>query len=403
MADTTLTTDLRSVGVIGPPGAIRDPGRFDEAAMLAMLGDNSGNLVFQHAATCLLENPRAHISKSEMSYNDAYGLDVDVFVFPAANHLRTDADWESLALYLRSLKKPLVVLGLGAQAPALGMERETIADLKAHPTLSTFVDVLRERAAFISVRGGFTETVCHELGLKEVEALGCPSAMINPDPALGTHIALGFEHARSRYPDIRPGLAAAAPFTVKDDPALLALERKLFDWVVRGGGAYVQQSGGETVLRVCSHLYDSASEEDWRYMRYVLAPETNLQVFRAFMGAHAHLFVSAPAWFRALSACDAVIGTRIHGVMAALAGGTPGALIAHDSRTGELAETMRLPRIPLAAVEAAPTFAEALAAVEFDAIAFDTWRQRTAGRYVDTFRRLGLTPSRALTGLAGAA
>ncbi len=403
MADTTLTTDLRAVGVIGPPGAIRDPGRFDEAAMLAMLGDNSGNLVFQHAATCLLENPRAHISKSEMSYNDAYGLDVDVFVFPAANHLRSDADWQSLALYLRSLKKPLVVLGLGAQAPALGMERDTIAELKAHPTLHSLVDVLRERAAFISVRGGFSETVCHELGLENVEALGCPSAMINPDPTLGTHIALGFERARERYPDIRPGLAAAAPFTVKDTPALLALERRLFDWVVRGGGSYVQQSGGETVLRVCSHLFDSASDEDWRYMRFVLAPDTHMDVFRAFMQARAHLFVSAETWFRALSACDAVLGTRIHGVMAALASGTPGALIAHDSRTGELAETMRLPCIPFAMVEAAPTLAEALAAVEFDAVAFDTWRQLTAARYVEAFTQLGLTPSRALTGLAAMA
>src|SRR5690606_22664942 len=52
-------------------------------------------------------------------------------------------------------------------------------------------------------------------------------------------------------------------------------------------------------------------------------------------------------WFEYLSQRDFTFGTRLHGCIASLVGGTPAMLFAHDSRTLEIAEHFALPYINL--------------------------------------------------------
>jgi polysaccharide pyruvyl transferase WcaK-like protein len=98
---------------------------------------------------------------------------------------------------------------------------------------------------------------------------------------------------------------------------------------------------------------------------------------------------------------DLALGTRLHGNMAAIAAGTPGVIIAHDSRTGELGQTMHLPHLDFEAAMAAPDLATALEAVKFDGAAFDAWRAATARRLCAVFDRLAIPVSGHVQRLAG--
>ncbi len=76
--------------------------------------------------------------------------------------------------------------------------------------------------------------------------------------------------------------------------------------------------------------------------------------------------------------------------MAGLAAGIPGIIITHDSRTSELAETMHLPRLPMADLSGAPSLAQALSRVVFEGSAFDDWRAGAADQLASACARIGL-------------
>ncbi|KKM99981.1 hypothetical protein LCGC14_1142440, partial [marine sediment metagenome] len=139
--------------LLGTRGLVPDPARFDDDTLLGVLGANSGNLMFQYAASRIIDAPITHISPAETPYSDTSALQTArALVFPAANHLRVGADWTGLNNYLDRAGPPLVILGLGAQSPRIGGEAETIAALKADPHVRRMVDILRDKAIFVSVR-----------------------------------------------------------------------------------------------------------------------------------------------------------------------------------------------------------------------------------------------------------
>ena len=94
----------------------------------------------------------------------------------------------------------------------------------------------------------------------------------------------------------------------------------------------------------------------------------------------------------------AVFGSRLHGSMAAIAAETPGVIIAHDSRTGELADTMHLPRLSYEDAMAAKDIADLAGRVVFDGAAFDCWRNETALRFRRLLTEAGVKPSVRLAG-----
>lgn len=56
-------------------------------------------------------------------------------------------------------------------------------------------------------------------------------------------------------------------------------------------------------------------------------------------------FANVPEWMVYLANKDFVLGTRLHGVIAALLAGTPAMLVTHDSRTEEMAKFAAIPSV----------------------------------------------------------
>ena len=76
--------------------------------------------------------------------------------------------------------------------------------------------------------------------------------------------------------------------------------------------------------------------------------------------------------------------------MAAMAAGTPGCVISHDSRTDELAGAMGLPRLDWASVQVAGDTSAVLEAIFFDAAQFDRTRTEKRVTYTRKLSSLGL-------------
>lgn len=393
--------------MLGTPGFIRDPDRYNDEETLRALGANSGNLVFQYACSLLVDAPVTHIGMTETPYSDVAAVQAtDKMIVPAANHLRADSDWTGMNNFLAGINKPLVVMGLGAQSPKIGGAAETLGTLRANAQVMRMVDILRDRAEFITVRGAYTQEVCYELGLKDVHVLGCPSAMINPDPALGRGMEARLRLARDRTSEggtpPRIAVTAAAPFEIRDDPPKRDVEQRLFAWAMATNGLYVQQSGGIDAMRAANGRWYEMDRNARASISVVMAPNSEPLDVWAFMAKGGRFYTSANHWREDMRDVDVCMGTRLHGNMAAIAGGTPGVIIAHDSRTGELGQTMHLPSLDIADAMAASSVQEGLARVHFDGAAFDDWRRKTARSYVQAFERMNMPIAAHMKTLAGA-
>lgn len=384
------------IAYLGTAGHIPAPERFDDETLLAALGANAGNLMFQYACPRLIEGQARHIGLANVPYTDRTALqNARALVFPAANHLRLGADWTGLCAYLEAAQLPLVVLGLGAQAGREDMGHMRRA-LRADPMIGRFAAILRERAIAISFRGIYSASVGHDLGLSG-PVLGCPSWLINPDVNLGQSLLQQFKAVLDMPLTI--GLAAAAPFEIAGDAKRRAIEQKLIQFLHQSDGLYIQQSGGIAAMRVARDGVDGLPENHRASLGAILWPEGQAALW-PLLKRTGYFPVSAPEWITKLRATSLVLGSRLHGVMAALAAGRAAALIAHDSRTAETTATMALPSLEADALLNCATVQEVLRHIQFDADHFDQARHDAARGMVDLLRKAGLHPSAHLLDLA---
>jgi hypothetical protein len=193
------------------------------------------------------------------------------------------------------------------------------------------------------VRGEVTEAYLRGLGFSDVEVIGCPSVFLNgPDLRIEKRVAeltpssrislnlspyvpgLGpiVERHTERYPNLR--------YTAQHRDALgMLLDRK---------HRSAEFAPDQTVLP--TH-HDHPLVRDGR----------------------TSFFVDPEPWIRYLAGFDYSFGTRIHGNIAALLAGTPATVLAHDSRTLELARFYEIPHRTMRQVgpdtDAAELYAEA--------------------------------------------
>ena len=118
----------------------------------------------------------------------------------------------------------------------------------------------------------------------------------------------------------------------------------------------------------------------------------SLEEFARWSERHGNVFFDVSAWMEHYRRFDFVIGTRIHGVMLALQAGIPGVVIAHDSRTLELCETMMVPHVLASEVQNGITREELPGLFKFDAKEFDRNRRALAKRYVEFLESNELSP-----------
>jgi hypothetical protein len=304
-------------------------GPFDVAAPEAtlernLIGTNSGNVVFLQAAYKLLATNGSRIEtyggRPDPADAERINESHDVFVVPLANAFRPTFEPHLMALtrLIERLRIPVVILGVGAQS---NLDYEMAALKPVERSVKAFVRTVLDHSPSIGVRGEFSQHYLQSLGFREVEVIGCPSMFLNGErlevrrkrPSLEPHSRLAI--------NISPGIPQMA--------GILARHLAKYSELV-----YVAQDLDTLALLVWREAPLGARTSD----AFPLDLEHPL-----FRENKVRYFVDPWPWIDFLRDFDFTFGSRIHGNMVALLAGTPAYVLAHDSRTLELARYFQIP------------------------------------------------------------
>ena len=291
-----------------------------------LIGTNSGNLIFSQAAVRMLTTSHGSVATDIFNAkpDDAAWINerFDHFVIPLANAFRPDFSehLEQMSACIERLKIPVTVFGVGAQALGEGDPAE-LAPLASH--VRRFVGAVLDRSASIGVRGEFTASYLKSLGFgsSQVDIIGCPSMFLTD----------GVE----RVPDRAPGLTRDHSVAINLTPHIAGIRemaerhRKTYRNI-----RYVAQDSRD--LRIFLQREWDTPQEDLNG-----APITPRD--KILSPATTAFYLDPRTWIEELAQIDVAFGTRIHGNVAALLAGRPAYVLAHDSRTLELARYFEIP------------------------------------------------------------
>jgi hypothetical protein len=366
--------------LFGPAPSVDDSALLETVRAYQLVGDNTGNLAFCYAINRILggnlPSKLWHAAPEDIDRTGSVG------VLTLANQLGPHADLGVLVDGFRQLKCRLVGVGLGAQAGNLQQEVEipegTLNWVRA------IQDHAPTQAPNISVRGEFSRRALERYGLADkVVALGCPTLFISPEVGLGTKIA-------ERFNGEPRNIAVTAGHQRWSH--LSRIEASLVQLMNTNKGAYICQSPLEMV-KLGRGEGRTLPREVRDMCRNYACPHMTDEEFVTWSEQHAYSFFSAAGWLEFTRRFDFVIGTRIHGVMLALQAGVPALCIAHDSRTKELCETMKVPHVAASQVSGGIRRDDIPRLFQFDPDEFDANRAMLAGKYHEFFENNCLAPA----------
>ncbi|MCQ9129791.1 MULTISPECIES: polysaccharide pyruvyl transferase family protein [Streptomyces] len=299
----------------------------EEALHRDVIATNAGNLIFSDAAHKILQAPDTEVVSNGMRtdvgaaarINEEY----DAFVVPLANAFRPtfEPSLQRLTRLIAKLRIPVVVLGVGAQAP-LGQMPERLKAME--PSVRAFCAAVLDHSASIGVRGEFTEKYLNDMGFRDVEVIGCPSMFLYGD--------------RLPVEKRTPALTADSRIAVNGSHT-----------AVRGGGLHriiAHAHARYPNLRYIGQNLTDARQLHWRDVDSPAGRMTQMPTHPdhpMYREDKVRVYVDPSTWIDDLREFDFSFGSRIHGNIAALLAGTPATVLAFDSRTLELCRYFEIP------------------------------------------------------------
>ena len=311
-----------------------------------LIGSNVGNLVFSQAVFRLLSTNTNTLTTSKLIGERAERINAefDHLVLPMANTFRiTFLQRDALSALVERLTIPVTVIGVGAQAGLTGTYRHAA---EITPSVKRFCRAVLDHSPTIGVRGEFTRRYLKSLGFgdEHVDVIGCPSMfMFGPELPV-----------QRRSDELGPG----SPIALNVSPYVKAMGPISLDHAARYPNlVYFAQD--ENTLRLL--LWGRYTNDKAEAQRAAGAP---VSLDHPLIRHNRVRFCVDPrTWMEELRAFDFSFGSRIHGNITALLAGTPALVLAHDSRTLELAEYHQIPYRSLdlstGAVDAAALYAQA--------------------------------------------
>ncbi|MCZ9347404.1 polysaccharide pyruvyl transferase family protein, partial [Streptomyces sp. TRM76130] len=298
-----------------------------------LIGTNTGNLLFSDSAHKMLSAPDTEVTSNGIrtdpsprraaEINEQY----DVFVIPLANAFRPSfhASLDRLSSLIEQLTIPVVVFGVGAQAPD-DYDTGWLGPMAA--SVKRFASAVLERSASIGVRGELTAGYLNRLGFKDVDIIGCPSMFLYGDT----------------FPEIRTAeLTAASRVAVNLSPDAIPVGDiagiARHAWERYPHLTYYAQNTDDAELLLWGDTSPESGLTDPfpRHLSHPLLRENKVR-----------MPLDPATWIKELRDYDFAYGTRIHGNVAALLAGTPSVVLTHDSRTLELCRYFDIPHRALA-------------------------------------------------------
>ena len=297
-----------------------------------VFGTNPGNMMFYSAMWRILSVPgdelvpdgyaceRPNSARLAARINDEF----DRVVIPLANAFRPTfvSQLRHMSDVIEKLTIPVSVVGVGAQSTLEGDVETLSADERA--VVKRFVSATLDRSPSIGVRGDFTAGFLADLGFSsdKVEVIGCPSmfglGMLPPTKRKVERLDASSEIAINYTPSV-PHVGRMVNENAERYPKSVVIPQTVY--------AYSLMVWGEPYpVKMRPELPEHLDHPLYKQGR-----------MRAFL--------DASTWIDYLRGRDFIFGTRIHGNVAGVLSGTPSVLVAHDSRTLELAQYHGIPYI----------------------------------------------------------
>lgn len=293
------------------------------------IANNAGNLLFGQSVYRMLSAPdvsitpdryASHRTQNASEYAAWINDTFDHFVIPLANAFRPAfrQALRRLTKVVRRLKVPVTVIGVGSQHKLNGGGTDEELGRDVHAFMSAVLD----RSASVGVRGERTAAFLASLGFgdNQVDVIGCPSVFMNGHPR-------AIEETASSLTSLSKIAMTVSPYVGKLN-GIVGTNTKQYENLI-----YIPQNLKDLNMMVWgenrsnpknhwnpTHVAHPLYTED--RMRFPLDPRT---------------------WVDYLTDFDFVFGSRIHGSIAGILAGVPTMLLAHDSRTLELAEYHAIP------------------------------------------------------------
>lgn len=294
-----------------------------------VMNSNVGNYLFAHSVhkslmtrgTELVSNSTLSETKPARSGDwERINERFDAFIVPLANAFRPEfaRRLANLTTLIRGLEIPVIVVGVGAQADMSQGTQELAA---MSPGVKSFVSAVLDRSASIGVRGEFTAKYLRELGFNDdaVRIIGCPSLFLHGRDFEIPQPEQGITHESRLALNVTPGVEGLGEITMRHaekypNLTYIGQDRDDLNLILWGQGTGAGRPGLPLGANHPLHRQDRV-----------------------------RFFLDGWTWLDFLSSYEFAFGTRLHGNIAALLAGTPAVLLAHDSRTLELAEYHSIP------------------------------------------------------------
>lgn len=251
-----------------------------------------------------------------------------------SNFIHEHMKWERAPEVLSQLRIPVHAIGVGAQAEcqrAIALSEESTQIWR----------LIAARSASIGVRGEFTAQTLRGIGVDNVDIVGCPSLFRRRDRALKLRLKPASEVNRVAFSLRRETSRVYAvdqdKFVRRQRDLLIKLARA-HDVTVTIHGEPEEKAFFDNDAAGIAQATERLRQSGW------FTPETEPELADIY---RRRLFLSdaVEQYDAMIEGMDLAIGYRVHGVLPALARGTPGILVSYDTRSEELAQTLSIPTI----------------------------------------------------------
>ncbi len=293
-----------------------------------IIGSNVGNLLYQYSISRTLATEGTSIEVNRYRYGlgdvDRINQECSCFIIPLADAFRAEfmSELKKITELVKKLTIPCVVIGVGLRAP---FEPNLKEGFPFDDTVKDFVKAVLEKSSIIGVRGELTAQYLTTLGFREGidhTVIGCPSL-----------------YTFGRTLNIK-----STPITTASKVSMNAssLSPQLVnEFVFRSGEKFREANFVPQLQKELMMLYSGKHYHNKAVGYYPSTIEDTL-----FTSGHARFFLNAPTWFDYFHDVDFTFGSRLHGNIAGILGGSQSLLIPKDARTRELALYHNLAHIP---------------------------------------------------------
>jgi hypothetical protein len=366
---------VKQVTILGNPG--RSLHEFHETIehRFKRSGLNTGNNMFWYAVDNHISSPKSFVGwhANPKIINETS----DCLVIVAANWIYEANDLTQIANIIEKTTVPVVVVGLGVQAPNASHK------LVLKPGTQRFVDLLRDKGVYVCCRGAATAAWLETQGVQNLLVTGCPSNFINPKLNLGRIVEQKFKTVSENV-----------VVSVEASPSHAKWNDKLFSLVNNRNWLGILQDP-LNVLEVLNGNVAFEGGMDRIQQSALPMPPEGTSPKSWFINRY-KAFYDAEAWMDDLQRYDLQVGTKLHGSMACFQAEVPSIFVTHDLRTQELAEAMCVPAITRDKMMSANSLEELVDVAGFDGAVYDENRRQRARTYATMLSSLGLQISKSL-------